>query len=87
MFNEDEAEAKVKDEAEAKDEARVEDEDEEIGAADQDEEIGVADGAATAMGRRSRRTRGYATTVPKWGTSNRTVQLENEPPRLAAKTL
>ena len=92
-LNEDEAE--VKDEGRAKDEVKAEDEDEETGAADQgeetgavdqDEETGAADGAATAMGRRSRRMRGYATTVPKRGTSNSTVQFENEPPRLATKT-
>ena len=60
-----------------------EDEDEETGVADQDEETRAADGAATATGRS--RT-GYATTAPKRGTSNRTVQFENEPPRLATKT-
>ena len=91
MLNEDGAGAEAKDEAE--DEAKAEDEDEDTGAADWDEEIRAADqdketraadSAATATGR-SRRT-GYATTVPKRGTSNRTVQLENEPPRLATKT-
>ena len=69
-------------EDEAKDEAK--DEEEETGAADQDEETRAADGTATAAGR-SRRT-GHATTVPKRGTSNRTAQFENEPPRLATKT-
>ena len=63
------------DEGEAKDEAKAEEE---------DEETGAADGAATATGR-SRRT-GHTTTVPKRGTSNNIVQLENEPPRLATKT-
>ena len=71
-------------EGEAKDEAKAEDEDEETGATDQDDETRAADGAATATGR-SRRT-GYATAAPERGTSNRTVQLENEPPRLATTT-
>ena len=91
MLNEDGAEGEAKDEA--KDEAKAEDEDEETGAADwdvetraadQDEETRAADGAATATGRS--RSTGYATTAPKRGTSNRTAQFENEPPRLATKT-
>ena len=64
--------------------AEAKDEDEETGAADQDEETRAVDGAATATGR-SKRT-GHATTVPKRGTSNRTAQFENEPPKLTTKT-
>ena len=81
MLNEDEDKAQADDEDE---ETGAADQDEETGAADQDEETRVADGAATATGR-SRRT-GYSTTAPKRGTSGRTVQFENEPPRLATKT-
>ena len=69
----------VADTVEAEDEAEDNDK-------DADEETGAADGVATATERRSRRTRGYATTVPKRGTSNRTVRLGNEPPRFATKT-
>ena len=79
MLNEDEARPRSMTRAGARDEVKAEDEDETTGAADQDEETGAADGAATATGW-SRRT-GYASTVPKRGTSNRTVQFENDPPR------
>ena len=79
MLNEDEGMAKDEDE-----ETGAADQDEETGVVDQDEQTGAAGGAATATGR-SRRT-GYATTAPRRGTSNRTSQFENEPPRLATKT-